>query len=70
MMVSRMKSVLPLARGITTSVEVQQRAMEMEDGAEGLRPATAQMGTMMDMGARSIFTTQSGTCSGSRSECG
>ena len=55
MLVSKVKSVFPLVRGISSSVGMRQKAMEVEEGGEGPRPATAQMGTMVDIGARSIF---------------
>jgi len=56
MLVSRVKSILPLVRGISSSVGMRQKALEVEEGGEGSRPATSQMGTMVDIGARSIFS--------------
>ena len=44
-----------LAQGDNHLGGVRQRAMENEEGDEGLRPANTQMGTMMDIGGRSIY---------------
>jgi len=57
MLVSKLKSILPLStRAINTSLAGRQRALEVEgDEAEEIRPATAQMGNLMEIGARNIF---------------
>merc|ERR1711910_60606 len=57
MLVSKLKSILPLStRAISTSLAGRQRALEVEgDEAEEIRPATAQMGNLMEIGARNIF---------------
>merc|ERR1712098_262590 len=57
---SRVQSrVLSLSRGFATSSCVRQQPLEVSQGLDGdgeVRPAAAQMGTMLDIGARSIFT--------------
>merc|ERR1712123_420096 len=56
MLVSKVRSVLPLARGFSSTVGMRQKAMEEdEESGEAARPATAQMRTMLDIGSRSIF---------------
>ena len=52
----RNKSLLSIARRFSTSTSARQQARE-EEGSDGepLRPATAQMGKMTDIGGRSIF---------------
>jgi len=59
-MLSRVQSrVLSLSRGFATSSCVRQQPLEVSHGQDGdgeVRPAAAQMGTMLDIGARSIFT--------------
>merc|ERR1711970_77428 len=56
MLASRLRSTFPLIRGISSTTGMRQKAMEVEDVGEGVRPATAQMGTMLDIGSRSIFS--------------
>merc|ERR1712029_758882 len=49
--------LLPLSRGFVTSSCVRQQPQEViECQNVELRPAAAQMGTMMDIGSRSIFS--------------
>merc|ERR1711931_544350 len=55
MLASRLRSTFPLIRGISSTTGMRQKAMEVEDVGEGVRPATAQMGTMLDIGSRNIF---------------
>merc|ERR1712179_336286 len=55
MLASRLRSAFPLVRGISSTTGMRQKAMEVEDVGEGVRPATAQMGTMLDIGSRNIF---------------
>merc|ERR1711970_322235 len=55
MLASRLRSTFPLIRGISSTTGMRQKAMEVEDVGEGARPATAQMGTMLDIGSRSIY---------------
>jgi len=60
MLVSKIRSVLPLARGLTSTAGCRQKALEIEENGEGegIRPAAAQMSNMMDVGSRSIFTSE------------
>jgi len=57
-MLSRLQNrLLPLSRGFVTSSCVRQQPQEVIECQDGeIRPAAAQMGTMLDIGARSIFT--------------
>jgi len=57
-MLSRLQNrLLPLSRGFVTSSCVRQQPQEVIEAQDGeIRPAAAQMGTMLDIGARSIFT--------------
>merc|ERR1711931_572166 len=55
MLASRLRSTFPLIRGISSTTGMRQKAMEVEDVGEGVRPATAQMGTMLDIGSRNIY---------------
>ena len=49
--------VFSVSRGLSTSSCVRQQPHEVSDLAqdEAFRPAAAQMGSMLDIGARSIF---------------
>merc|ERR1719150_2752789 len=52
----RSKSLLSIARRFSTSCTSRQQAREAESSdGESLRPAAAQMETMLDIGGRSIF---------------
>ena len=46
------------SRGLSTSVTARQQPHEVADLEEPSRLAAAQMGTMLDIGARSIFTSE------------
>merc|ERR1712002_212862 len=55
MLASRFRNAFPRARGISSTSVARQKAMEMSDVGEGMRPATAQMATMLDIGSRNIY---------------
>ena len=60
-MLSRVQNrIFSLSRGFSSSSCVRQQPQEVSqgqnDGDGELRPAAAQMGTMMDIGSRSIFS--------------